>query len=421
MTKHPTDLFDQLNPWWSAANFRFKLQNRPDYTNQIFSQKGRLIQVLLGGRRVGKTSILNTVVNEYLSRGIKPKHIIFLAGELREVQTKGIRDTITTLISRLGVRASSELHIFIDEVQEIKDWQTDVKLLYDATPYRLYLSGSSSLLLAKQTVKLTGRYYLRHVLPLSFGEFLTFKGVKAKSSATTTDNALDEYLRIGGYPEYVMNNDPAYLRQCIESTLYRELMSAYGMRNPALLQDLLYFLADAMTNEVSAKKIKSELKIDDKTAHFYLRYLQDVFLIYPTFKAGRSNRITKGSNPKYYFNDTGVLALTAKTFRIGHAVENVVFLKLLREQPSQEVPRIEYSLIDGQEVDFVFRDQAYEVKARTEITEDVLEKYSELGQEISMITLGDTRKFRDVSSSLKVIPLKEFLLRPMVFTDKLRR
>ena len=411
MGKQFIDFFDQLNPWWGNPHFRFQLHDRVSYTGPLINQVGRLIQILIGARRVGKTSILHRVINDLLNSGEKPKNIIFLSGELREIRENGIGVTLDNLCRRLSTKPSVNLHLFIDEVQEIDNWQNEIKLLYDSTNFRIYLSGSSSLLLAKQTGKLTGRYRLRHVLPLSFKEFLDFKNVKHKASAAILNDSLMDYLRIGGYPEYVLNKDPAYLRQCIESTLYRELMSAYGMRNPALLQDLLYFLADKVTNEVSSKRIQKDLKVDDKTAQFYLQYLRDVYLIYPAFKAGKSNRVTKGSNPKYYFNDPGVLALTAKTFRIGHAVENAVYLKLLGEQAYQELPRIEYAILDDQEVDFISGEYAYEVKALEDITKEILETYSDLGRSISLITLGDTKKIKNYSSSLSTINLKEFLLR----------
>ncbi|MBL7662234.1 ATP-binding protein [bacterium] len=414
MAKASRDLLDQLNPWWQNHGHRYKLFDRKDYTAELVNRQDRLIQVLTGGRRVGKTSILRTVINNLLHQKVKPQHIIFITGELREIKEQGIRRTIEILILRLKADYRAEFHIFIDEVQEIPKWQEEIKLFYDTTHFRFYVSGSSSLILTRQTAKLTGRYRLQHVLPFSFLEFIKFNEGRIGDGSKHHSNALkekylDEYLRIGGYPEYVINKDPAYLRQCVESTLYRELLTEYGIRNPALLQDLIYFLADKVTNEVSVKRIQKDLKIDDKTARYYLKYLQDVYLIYPVYRAGKSNRITKGSNPKYYFNDPGVLTLMGKTPRLGHQAENCVFLQLLRKQLLQEIPRIEYDIIEGQEVDFVVDGKYYEVKAVDEINLDLLEQYADLGKKIAIISLKSVKNYQNKFSALSLSELKDFL------------
>lgn len=81
-------------------------------------------------------------------------------------------------------------------------------------------------------------------------------------------------MQTGGYPEYVRSRDQDYLQQTIESTLYRDLLSLHGIRNPVLLKDLLRLLCDKITTPVSANRISQDLKIDIKTAQFYLQYLQ---------------------------------------------------------------------------------------------------------------------------------------------------
>jgi hypothetical protein len=108
--------------------------------------------------------------------------------------------------------------------------------------------------------------------------------------------------------------------------------------------------------------VAKDLKIDIKTAQFYLQYLQDVFLIYPLYREGRSHKKVKGFSPKYYINDTGLLRLYSKTVREGHLAENAVFIELSR-RAHQERREICYRITEkGEEVDFVDGDKLFDVK-----------------------------------------------------------
>ena len=294
----------------------------------------------------------------------------------------GIRGSLELFAKKFNYKLlNNEMFVFIDEIQEIKGWQKDIKFLYDNSKIQFVVTGSSSLILKNDTSKLTGRFILQHILPLSYPEFLKFK--KAKHSA----DLLNEYVKYGGYPEYVLNGSQVYLQQAVESTLYRELLDIYGIRNPIVLKDILGLLADKITTPVSANKIAKDLKMDDKTVKFYLDYLKSVYLIYPVYLYGRSNKISKGSLPKYYFNDNGVLNLFGIRQRIGHLVENAVFIELLRNQDS-ELTNIFYDIEDGQEVDFRVREQLYEVKTKG-LTPIEMAKYELFDRKIKLITTED--------------------------------
>ena len=398
------DFITQTSPWLQKPSFRYDIIQRDQYSVKNLKESSRLVRILLGARRVGKTSILYSYINELLDT-TSPHKIFFIPGDLPEVKSTGIKKTIDQLAATFHFDMfKQEVFFFIDEVQEVKNWQNDIKLLYDHTKAKFFLSGSSSLLLKKETAKLTGRFLLQNVLPLSYPEFILF------SKKSHHPYSLEDYLKIGGYPEYVINRNPQYLQQAAESTLYRELLDVYGIRNPRLLTDILHLLADKITTSVSARNIAATLNIDDKTAGFYLDYLQSIYLIYPLYRFGKSNKITKSSVPKYYFNDTGILNLYGIRPREGHLYENAVFLQLLRAQSSTEVPKISYDNIDQQEIDFRVGTQFYEVKANMLTDDAQIAKYADVGLEKVALIVKDMPNKKLFRSGVEFVKLEKFLL-----------
>lgn len=385
---------------------------RESYLRPIFENRSdRLVDILIGARRVGKTSLIQSVINRLLDQGVAPKDIVFLSADMREVKEAGLREVLDVLEDRFGVKYwNRQVFLFIDEVQELDDWQSDVKNLYDSSRLKLFLSGSSSLILNQKSSKLTGRYLMQKVLPLSFSEYLQFTKKKLNKDTQKNVDILEDYLLVGGYPEYVLNKNQTYLKQAVESTLYRDLLDLYGIRNPRILEDLLHFLADKITTTVSMSRIQKDLNIDDKTAKFYIQYLQDVYLIYPVFRFGSSNKKSKSSSPKYYFNDTGILNLLGIRPRIGHLVENAIFLKLLREQNKTEVPRIYYNVIDNQEVDFRYANGNIEVKYTEDISEEDLNKYLITDENVTFLVKDSNLGREEVySQNIKYKGVIEFI------------
>lgn len=375
----------QLNPWWEKGYKKEAIIPRPIYTGKILNSDTKQIQVIVGARRVGKTYILKNTI-DILLKSVKPKEIFYITAELPNIS--GL--TLMELIDHYKIiNNTSKLpsYLFIDEVQDLKDWQIQVKYIYDNYKSRIFLSGSSGLILTKETSKLTGRFLLTHVYPLSYREFISFK-----KNAT-----IKEYLDIGGYPEYVVSEEKDVLLQTVEGTMYRDLLSYYGIRNPIMLKDLLQLLCDKVTTAVSDITIAKDLRVDTKTAQFYLSYLQDVFLIYPLFRAGKSHKKIKGFSPKYYINDTGLLKLFSRTPREGHLMENAVFLHLNRLAQTQNVDLNFDFLETGEEVDFTYNKIIYDVKAGL-IPQNFSDKVTYIVQK------------RDINNLARQIELEKLLL-----------
>jgi predicted AAA+ superfamily ATPase len=399
-----------INPWRTDSAHRFKLLPRTQV--KLLLDESRLIDILVGARRVGKTSILRSVIDELLDRNIPPQQIIYITSEVNLGDSAVIAEIISDIHSTFGLKKNERLYLILDEVQDISNWQLAVKYLYDNLNVKIFITGSSSLILKEQTNKLTGRFRLTEVLPLSFDEYILFTKSKLAKTTKNKSDLVESYLRSGGYPEYLITKEQGELNRIIESTLYRDLLSHYGIRNPRLLRDLLDYLAEKVGVPVSPHLIMKDLKINQDTARFYLSYLQDVYLIFPLSKKGSSHRVTKGSAPKYYFNDTGVLFERSLTAKIGQLAENAVYLALRRKFSDREYLQLYYDQNQATEIDFVDRaGKKWEVKYRTNLTEEDIIKYSEV-KELTMI-LRETEQDNAVLLSypdIQTETLYDFLL-----------
>lgn len=383
-------LLSELNPWWDDRKFRYAVKPREEYSNYFqilnWDLKNSSVDVLIGPRRVGKTSLMRDVINKLLQKGVVKNNILYFTSDNILSTQFPFEEIIREFLDNIADTKTKQKYILIDEIQDIPNWASTVKYFHDNFNIKFVVTGSSSLILNKSTAKLTGRFRLFEVLGLSFKEYLDFSGKKIFKTLRKNNELVEEYLYSGGYPEYVLTGDSIKLDNAIDATLYRNLLNIYGIRNPKILGQLLDYLADKVTTPVSPVRIAKDLKITDETAKFYLQYLQDVYLIYAVYKFGNSNKISKSSLPKYYFADTGILNSRSINKKIGLFAENAVYLSLRRQSKTKEYADI-YYFNEKQEIDFFLpkEKRLIEVKFKDELLEEDIIKY--LGHDkISMIT-----------------------------------
>jgi uncharacterized protein len=394
-----TEWLERLNLFWIDKSFRYKTRDRESYLEKMGGGE-RLIKVLVGARRVGKTYLLYSLINKLLD---KRKKILYLSGEMREMEECGLRRVLEEVMEFKKWTVDDEVNVFIDEVQEIKDWQKTVKFYYDYSKFKFFLTGSSSLVLNQQTEKLTGRLLTIKITPLNYREWLDFREI----TPNIHRQWVEEYLWTGGYPEYVLTKNDDYLREVVKSTLYRDLLSYYGIRNPKLLEELLRYMADKVTTPVSNLRVKGDLKVDNKTAGFYLKYLEEVYLLEPLYREGGSYRRVRATNPKYYFNDTGVLRLMSLNPKLGYLAENAVFLSL-----TNDGSEMFYDMSIGRETDFVDKEgRRIEVKYRTEMEKELEEINARGGDVLVVVPEVSLLKNANKLENIELVGLGEFLMK----------
>jgi hypothetical protein len=330
-----------------------ELISRPIYLDRVRPYIGKdLIKVFIGQRRAGKSCLMGLVAQEIAAQP-NPPHLIRVDMELPEFANLRTEKDLLALVSSRQQPGRNVL--LIDEVQEIDGFERALRGLNASGNFDIYCTGSNASLLSRElSTLLAGRCIEIAVFPLTYPEYLVFHRV------ADSDETLRAYFEFGGLP-YLRHLDSAagvradYLRNIYQAILYRDVVARHALRNPALLERLVLFLADILGSPVSAKRISDFLKSQRINASprvilDYLDHLQEACFVerVPRYEI-RGRRVFE-LNDKYYFADIGLRNAVAG-FRpgdIGQILENTVFHHL-----RSRGFRVRVGVIDGLEVDFV--------------------------------------------------------------------
>lgn len=330
------------------------------------------ILTVIGARRVGKTYLFFNKIKELEKKGIKRAQMIHLNFEsplLNEISYKEVKDIIELHWSVFPETIKQKLYLFIDEPQSIDKWELAVREIYDNFNCHIFITGSSSKLLSKEiATSLRGRSITNVLLPLSFKEFIYFKNFNIETDKLSTKskaqlmNYLEEFLKFGGYPEIVLENDKneklKIMKDYFDLIIFRDLIERYNIKNTKIIKWLISYLTSSVAKEVSLNKIylslkSNGIKLSKNTLYEYFSMLEDSFFIFPIRKFEHSLKKEGFSIPKVYLDDIGFLNL----FSIedyGKRMENIYFLELLREKNTNPLIDIHYwKTSDGKEVDFI--------------------------------------------------------------------
>ena len=353
----------------------FHLANRFDVHPrklQLPFDTGKII-TLIGVRRCGKTSILYDAINR-LSQRIEKTKILFLnfEDERLELEVEEL-DLILQGFSELYPEQElGECYFFFDEIQNIAGWEKFIRRVYDTVSRNIFLTGSNSKLLSTEiATALRGRTLSFEVYPLSFAEYLSFKGITvdlyASKSLAHIKNAQNSFLKEGAFPEILFLDD-AYknrvLQEYFNVLLYKDLVERYHITNTVALKFFLKRLIASSTKQISINKIYNELKssglkIGKNTLYDFLEYAQNVYVALTLQKYDNSLVNKELGEKKIYSIDIGLNNATEFKFSDdrGKALENAVFLELKRRGKE-----IYYYRDSSSECDFVI----YEKNSITE-------------------------------------------------------
>ena len=355
------DVLYQFNPWWETS-FKTETMNRDRYIRQLKAEMDtRDIVFLTGLRRVGKTTIMHQLI-EHLLENTDASKILYTSLEHPQFLRYTLLDILKEYRSAHGLERKEKVYLFFDEIHMKEGFERDLKVLYDMENVKIFVSGSSSLVMRHDGSFLTGRYRRIGVEPFSFTEFLRFKGLNIKESeAYLYETHLHDYMKTGGMPEYVQRRDPKYLLEMMESIIYKDIVARYHLRNPEVLKTLLLLLAERVGKKTTYNKLSKILGVASDTVKQYISYFEETFLLYQVPKCARSLNERVYSPKKIYFADVGMKNVITGFKDIGSVAENLVFLKLKQEGD------VCYSYSNGREVDFIQGDTAIEVKFKEDI------------------------------------------------------
>lgn len=314
-----------------------KYINRPIYTERIKPFIGKqLIKVLTGQRRVGKSYILIQLM-DVISQIDSHAHIIHIDKELLSfVDIKDSMSLYNHVCSQLANDCTN--YLFIDEIQEITDFQLCLRSLLNEEKYDIYCTGSNAKMLSGElATHLSGRYIEIPVHTLSYQEFMDFNRLQH------SDDTLNAYLTLGGMP-YIHNLSLEknviyeYLRNVYSTILLKDVVTRESIRNVSFLESLVAYLIDNTGSLFSAQNISKYLKsqhisIPTQTVLNYLKALCNSFFIYKVQRAEVNGLKIFEIGEKYYFEDLGIRnAIRRFDFRqdVNKLMENAVYMDLIR-------------------------------------------------------------------------------------------
>lgn len=310
--------------------------NRPQYLEELIRFKDKkLIKVITGIRRCGKSTLFELFKEHLRKEGVAPERIISVNLESADYYDIGdFKALYKEVKSRL---TSEETHyVFLDEVQLVPDFQRACDSLYILDNVDLYITGSNAKLLSGELATLlSGRYVEIKMLPLSFSEYISAVG------STDLSRKYRDYILNGSFP-YILELSErkdilSYLDGIYSSIVLKDIVSRKKISDVPMLENVIRFMFDNIGNLCSVNKIANTLKSSGKkvSAHTVENYLQALCESFVLYKAGRYDIKGKQllqSGDKYYLSDIGLryYLLGTKPADMGHILENVVYLELYR-------------------------------------------------------------------------------------------
>lgn len=326
---------------------------RKQYLDRLIALKEKqVIKVVTGVRRSGKSTLLE-LFREYLrSQGVPGRNIISVSFELLENQPLLDYHKLHQYVLERLVPDEMN-YVFLDEIQEVPDFQKAVNSLFVRKNVDLYITGSNARMLSGELATLlSGRYIEIQILPFSFAEYHSLVGGDRRTSFAA-------YLQNGGLPYAAQLQDEVIRREYLEgifnTVLLKDVVQRKGISDVALLRSVIRFLFDNVGNIVSVKKIADSLSSYGRSATAatvggYVEALKEAFILYKAERYDIHGKQLLKSLEKYYLVDLGFrqALFGEKRSNIGFALENIVYLELLRRGYHVMIGKV-----NDTEVDFV--------------------------------------------------------------------
>ena len=326
--------------------------------------------VIAGVRRSGKTSLMFQHIKELMNRRITKDNVIYVNFENeRLIATKATdMDDLLVAHSQIFNPAEGTIYLFLDEIQNVENWDKWIRKVYDTKKYKIIITGSSSELLSSEiATALAGRNLSYTVYPFSFGEVLKSRGmvadiksIKFSSKKCTMLKLLDEFLEYGSFPEVIfsINNTRKMdlLSSYFDAIFFRDIIKRYNLREIGALNIFLKIIASNYSTYFSSTKAQNYFnsmgfEISRVTILNFLEYSKSVFFAEILEQYLKSPRKRFARQVKSYIVDI-VLAKLFTDIDKGRSLENAVFIELLRRKKTPD--NIYYlKLKSGKEIDFI--------------------------------------------------------------------
>ncbi|HHV10869.1 MAG TPA: ATP-binding protein [Clostridiales bacterium] len=331
---------------------------RPMYVDKIMAYADTpFVKILTGVRRCGKSTILKMITQELKKKGVTDDRIISYRFDSMEYGDMTAKQMFTEL--KGGLSPNGKTYLFLDEVQEVLNWEKAVNSLASDYDVDIYVTGSNSRMMSSEiSTYLTGRYISFRIYTLSFAEYLTFK--ESYDTVGDPKAELANYIQLGGFPathlqKYSFDEVYTIVRDIYNSTIFSDIVKRNQVRKIDQLERVVKFVLSNIGNTFSAKAISDYLKsehraLDNETVYNYLEKLEKAYLLHRCSRYDVQGKQLLKTQEKFYAADTAlrysVLGYNSNT--VAAMLENVVYLELCRRGYSVDIGKIP----DG-EIDFI--------------------------------------------------------------------
>lgn len=396
------DYIKLRNYWWDTKEIKEIDRGIPrnEYVeNALKKTKYERIICLTGVRRSGKTTIMHQIMHKLLKKGLEPRRIVYV--KIDEVDIKNLREILSTYNELTGFPPDKEeAYFFLDEVQYLKNWQTQIKGFIDAHyKSKFIISGSSRTLLYRNGAEsLMGRITFLNIFPLTFSEFLEFNKISIRFKDFEEQNLdnlkklqfqlmkeeskikyhLNQYLDIGGYPEWFKIKDLSEWRKILSNDylpliIFKDIVEIFKPKNPLVLERLAKEIAFFSTQRFSYSKLSNRLDLDRESIKLYIYYLKTSMLVFLLEVYTRSGKSSERAEKKLLFWEEGMRRSIISKVEDSISIENIVIWHLIKQ--NMEKTHIFYEpkyYKEIEEIDFIYQTKndviPIEIKYRNQIT-----------------------------------------------------
>ena len=310
---------------------------RAEYFEKLLKYKDKeLIKVITGVRRCGKSTLLLMYKNYLLENGISDDHIIFINFENLENEELTNYKMLHNCINEL-MKDDKKYYVILDEIQNVNEFQKAINSLYLKKNIDIYITGSNAYMLSSEIATLiSGRYVQIEMLPLSYKEYR--EGMKENNKEAN----LMSYIENSSFPQVMQfANDKELVKDYIESLfntiVVKDILNRNRISDIIVFKSILRFIIDNIGSTISSKKISDTLtsdgrKVDAKTVEKYVNAMMESYILYQVKRYDIKGRQYLKSQEKYYIVDVGFKHSLVPNSRldIGHIIENIVYLELIR-------------------------------------------------------------------------------------------
>ncbi len=333
---------------------------REFYLKKIDNFTGnKLIKVILGQRRVGKSYILRMIINNLINKNkVSRKNILCLNMDIFELKFIRNSEILNRVINEYikEFNPKGKIFLFVDDVQEIEQWEKIINSLSQdyKRDFEIFITGSNANLLSTElSTYLSGRYITINILPFDYNEFLEYFKLKRNKESFL------KYLKMGGLPELYKLNDESlrynYITNLKDSIILKDIVQRFGVRNIRLLERLFEYLIDTIGTTFSTNSIVKHLKsngysVNHELIDNYIKYITMSYSIHEVKRYDIQGKKILTGEKKYYVNDIVFKNYISSNidYQIGKILENIVYLSLIKRGYNVFIGKLR-----NKEVDFI--------------------------------------------------------------------